>query len=96
MSKISVSELEKIARLSRIELSNDEKSTLASEVSSILDFIELLQTADTSKLKATSQVVSLTDVWREDKIERCKIPPAQLLAEAPQLHEGYVKVKKVL
>lgn len=96
MSKISVSEIEKVARLARIELGTEELETMTLEISSILNFVETLQAIDTKNVQATSQVTGLNDVWREDKVVKSKVPAKDLLAGAPETKDGYVKVKKVL
>lgn len=96
MSKISVSEIEKVARLARIELGTEELETMTLEISSILNFVETLQAKDTKNVQATSQVTGLNDVWREDKVVKSKVPAKDLLAGAPETKDGYVKVKKVL
>ncbi|TXI90651.1 MAG: Asp-tRNA(Asn)/Glu-tRNA(Gln) amidotransferase subunit GatC [Chryseobacterium sp.] len=96
MSKISVSEIEKVARLARIELGTEELETMTLEISSILNFVETLQAIDTKNVQATSQVTGLNDVWREDKVVKSKVPAKDLLAGAPETKDGYIKVKKVL
>lgn len=96
MSKISLDEMAKVAKLARIELSDVELAGMAVEVSSILDFVEIIQNTDTDGIEPTSQVTGLKDVWREDEIKKSKISPKDLLAGAPEILDGYVKVKKVL
>jgi aspartyl/glutamyl-tRNA(Asn/Gln) amidotransferase C subunit len=96
MSKISISEIEKIARLARIELSSKELETMPIEISSILDFVNTLQAVDTKNVQATSQVSGLNNVWREDKVVESEVPAKDLLAGVPETKDGYVKVKKVL
>jgi aspartyl/glutamyl-tRNA(Asn/Gln) amidotransferase C subunit len=96
MSKLSIDEIQKVAKLARIELSGKELEKMALDASSILDFVETIQKTDTGGIKPTSQVTGLTDVWREDEIKKSKVAPKDLLAGAPDTHDGYVKVKKVL
>ncbi len=96
MSKISVSEIEKVARLARIELSAKEIDAMTLELGSILTFVETLQAIDTSNTTPTSQVTGLSDVWREDKAVESKVAAKDLIAGAPETKDGYVKVNKVL
>lgn len=96
MSKLSRDEIAKVARLARIELTDNELNNMAVEVSSILSFVEIIQAVDTSGVNPTSQVTGLKDVWREDEIRKSKTPPKDLLAGAPEILDGYIKVKKVL
>ena len=96
MSKLSIDEIQKVAKLARISLSDDEIEKLATETSSILDFVELIQSTNTDGVNTTSQVTGLTDVWRQDEVKKSKVTPKDLLAGAPDTHEGYIKVRKVL
>lgn len=96
MEKLSLDEIQKVAQLARIELSDDELVVASTEISSILDFVDTIQNTDTAGVEPTSQVTGLTDVWREDLVVKCTISPKLLLASAPELQDGYIKVKKVL
>jgi aspartyl-tRNA(Asn)/glutamyl-tRNA(Gln) amidotransferase subunit C len=96
MSKISISEIEKVAKLSRIEIEAESIDSLAQEFSSILEFVETIQNAKTDGIEPTSQVTGLNDVWREDRVVNSQTSSKELLASAPEVLDGYVKVKKVL
>ena len=96
MSKISRDDIEKVSKLARIGLNDQETADMAIEVSSILSFVETIQAVNTDGIEPTSQVTGLTDVWREDEIKKSPVSPKEILAEAPQVQDGYVKVKKVL
>lgn len=96
MSKININDIEKVAKLSRIELSSKSEEKVAEEFGAILDFVEIIQKADTELIEPTSQVTGLIDVWREDKITKSEIAPSDLISAAPDTMDGYVKVKKVL
>jgi aspartyl-tRNA(Asn)/glutamyl-tRNA(Gln) amidotransferase subunit C len=96
MKKITKEEIIRVAELARIDMPETEAVATADEVSSILSFVDILQSVDTEGVKPTSQVTSLSDVWREDLVVSCDVPQAELLANAPMLEAGYVKVKKVL
>lgn len=96
MSKLSIKDIEKIAKLSRIEIDQDSKMKLVDELSSVLDFVDDLQSLDLGGIKPVSQVTGLQDIWREDVVVDCSIPRDKLLSNAPELQNGYFKVKKVL
>lgn len=96
MAKLSLDEIQKVALLARIELTDAELAVASTEISSILDFVDTIQNIDTAGVQPTSQVTGLTDVWREDLVEKCVIAPKLLLASAPDMQDGYIKVKKVL
>ena len=96
MSKLTIDEIQKVAKLARIELTDNQLEKMALETSSILDFVETIQKTDTDGVRPTSQVTGLTDVWREDEVKKSKATPKALLAGAPDIQDGYVKVRKVL
>ncbi len=96
MAQISKQEIEHVARLARIGLSEKEVNSLTTQTSSILDFVETIQTTDTEDIEPTNQVTGLSDVWREDKVQNCQLTREQLLANAPEQENGYIKVPKVL
>lgn len=96
MASLREQDISNIAKLARIDLSAPEQQDMKSEAGLILDFVEDLQKTDTSSVAPTSQVTGLQDVWREDKVVPSKIAPEDLLSQAPDVHDGYVKVKKVL
>ena len=96
---ISKKQVEHIAKLARIELTEEEKEKFTKELSSILDYVEQLDKVDTSKVKSLSQVTGLESVMREDeqqKIENRKQKVEKLLKEAPSKKGDYVKVPKIL
>lgn len=96
MSKLTLKEIEKVAKLARIELQESNKDQLIEELSSILDFVDDLQSLDLKDIEPISQVTGLKDVWREDVVVDCKISRDKLLKNTPSTKDGYVKVQKVL
>jgi aspartyl-tRNA(Asn)/glutamyl-tRNA(Gln) amidotransferase subunit C len=95
MSKIGTTEVERIARLARIELSPEETATMSVEIGHILEFVEQLNAVDISGVEPTDQVTGLEDVWREDVV-RPSMPREQLLANTPEQKDGYIVVRRVL
>ncbi len=95
MSKISVEEVERIARLARIGLNEHEAEAMTEEIGRILTFVGQLQKVDISDTPPTDQVTGLEDVWREDEV-RPGLSREQLLAGAPAHKDGYILVKRVL
>lgn len=96
MTKISEDEVRRLATLSRIGLSDDEVGKLAIELDAIVGFVEKLQAVDTTGVEPTSQVTGLVDVWREDEPKQSTVSQAELLKNAPDQLDGYIKVRRVL
>ncbi len=95
MSKIGVTEVQRLAKLARIALSDEEAARLSVELGNIVSFVEQLAAVDIEDTVPTDQVTGLQDVWREDVV--VPSPPREvLLANAPEQKDGYIVVKRVL
>ena len=93
---ISKKEVEHIAELARLELSKVEIEKFQGELSSILDYISKLQEVDTKGVKPTFQTTELINVFREDKVQKERtLSQEEVLSNAPEKKEGYIKVKPV-
>jgi len=94
---ISKEQVEHIAKLARIELTEKEKEKFAIELSSILDYIDKLNKVDTSKVKAISQITDLKNIFREDEVRvKEKDTRDKILKNAPSKKGDYFKVPKIL
>lgn len=97
---LSDKEVEHIAKLARIELKDKEKEVLKKDLSSILDFIDKLNKADTSSVEPLYQTTGLVNSERDDK-PRNEFPLNDrlnelLIGQAPQKHGRFIKTKPVL
>ncbi len=94
--KLSKKEVEHIALLARLGLTEAEIEKFAGQLSSILDYVEQLKEVDTDGIEPTAQVTGLENVTREDKIEECDAAAREALLElAPDREDDLVKVKSV-
>jgi aspartyl-tRNA(Asn)/glutamyl-tRNA(Gln) amidotransferase subunit C len=97
---ITRQDVEHVARLARLALSEEEKERFTQQLGSILTYIEKMSALDTKNVPPTSHVLPLSNVWREDKVEP-SIPatlgsPQEILANAPEREGSLFKVKKVI
>src|SRR4051812_31110253 len=93
--KITVAEVEKVARLARLSPTKEQAETLARELSAILEYVAQLSAVDTSDVPATAHAVVEDSGFRADVL----IPSLardEALAAAPNSHEGGFAVPKVL
>lgn len=67
-NKITISELEHIAKLARIKLTEKEKEIFLPQLSSILDYFDILNKVNTDNIEPTYQVNGQKNIFREDKI----------------------------
>ncbi|MBI3002036.1 MAG: Asp-tRNA(Asn)/Glu-tRNA(Gln) amidotransferase subunit GatC, partial [candidate division NC10 bacterium] len=80
--KITLKEVEHVARLARLALSDEEKEQMRSQLDRILGYIEKLNQLDTTAVEATSHVIPMTNVFREDAVIP-SLPRDEALANAP-------------
>ena len=92
---VSREDVEYVARLARIELTEDEKRILTSQLSSILDHIEKLNELDIEGVEPTFHVLDVTNVFREDEV-RPSLPTEETLKNAPARDGDFFKVPKIL
>ena len=92
--KISRPEVDKIANLARLELSEAEKEKYAEELGAILSYIDKLKEVDTENTAITSQVNGLSNILREDKVAASE-DFVQLVKMAPEHEDGLIRVKAV-
>jgi aspartyl-tRNA(Asn)/glutamyl-tRNA(Gln) amidotransferase subunit C len=95
MMKITKEEIEHIAVLARLSLSEKEKQVFGSQLSSILDYMEKLNELDTKDIEPTSHVLSLSNVMRNDTL-RPSIPKDDALTNAPNHTENFYRVPKII
>jgi aspartyl-tRNA(Asn)/glutamyl-tRNA(Gln) amidotransferase subunit C len=94
---ISKKDVEHVARLARLALSEEEKERYTAQLGSILGYIEKLNQMNTENVPPTTHVLPLSNVWREDRMEPSTLgSPEEILANAPEREGPLFKVKKVI
>ena len=96
MTQISHDDVQHLAQLSSLQLTDDEVSSLQVDLESIVGYIQQLDELDTTGIEPTYQVTDLKNVWREDVVDNYGIDKASLLALAPATEAEQIKVPKVL
>lgn len=85
-----------LAKLSSLQLADDEVTSLQSDLEEILDYVQLLSELDTSGVEPTYQVTDLENVGRDDVVVEDEASKEQLLALSPYTEKDQIKVPKVL
>jgi len=93
--KITKKEVEHVARLARLELSEQDKEKLTDQLSNILTYVEKLNELDTTGVAPTSHVLDISNVMRSDTPE-ASLPQERALANAPDKAAGHYKVPKII
>ena len=91
-TSFSTDDVRKIARLSSLELTEKETEVFAEQFSVILDYFELLKTAEIPEVEADVDESHLCGS-REDKMMKSPVSPEQF---SPYLENGFFKVPRVI
>lgn len=93
--KLSIADVEHVALLARLELSEDEKAQYAGELSRILDYVEQLAELDTTDVEPTAHPLPLRDVFRDDQ-QQPGLSNEEALANAPRREDGCFVVPQIV
>ena len=92
---LSKAEVEHIAELAKLGLTEEEKEIFRHQLSAILEYAQRLQELDTDAIPPTAQVVPLQNVMAPDVV-RPSLPREDILANAPASQDGMFRVKAIL
>ena len=92
---LSRDEVEYVASLARLWLSDDEVLRMQDQLSSILEHIAVIDRLDTDAIPPTAQVIALNNVMRED-VATGSLPRAAVLLNAPRQADGFFEVHAIL
>jgi len=96
MTQISHDDVQHLAQLSSLQLTDDEVTALQVDLENIVGYIQQLDELDTTGIEPTYQVTDLENVWRDDVVDNYGVDKAKLLALAPAAEAEQIKVPKVL
>ena len=91
---ITVKDVEHVAKLARLELTEEEKEKYAGQLGDVLKYVEQMNEVDTSNVVPMAHAMDFVNVMREDtvKYEQTK---EQLMSNAPDEEDGFFKVPKI-
>ncbi|MDF2722952.1 MAG: gatC [Paenibacillus sp.] len=92
---ITTKDVEHVAKLARLQLSEDDKERFTGQLNAILKYAEKLNELDTDGVEPTSHPMTLSNVMREDQV-RASWPIEKVLKNAPDEEDGQFKVPAVL
>lgn len=95
MSKSHTIDIDYVANLARISLSDEEKETFSGQLDEILGYIEKLNTVDVSGVEPTAHAFPIKNVWAEDKAS-APMPVDKALSNAPARRDNMVVVPPVV
>ncbi len=93
--KITQKDVEHVALLSRLKLSEDDKDKYTQSLNAILEYMEILNRVDTSGIEPTAHVLPLKNVFREDEVKET-LEKELVLSNAPDEENGCFRVPRII
>jgi aspartyl-tRNA(Asn)/glutamyl-tRNA(Gln) amidotransferase subunit C len=93
--KIDQSQVRKVAKLSRLDLSEEEIEEFTGQLSAILDYVAKMNELDTTGIEPLAHCLPISNVFRED-VAKESLGTEKTLANAPQRDGEFFKVPKIL
>lgn len=93
--KIDETQVRHVAKLSRLDLTDEEVAQFSTQLSAIIEYIEKLDELDTDSVEPLAHCLPIHNVFRAD-IVKDSLGVEKALANAPQRHDEYFKVPKIL
>ena len=93
--KIDQDQVRKVAKLSRLDLSDAEVEEFTGQLSAILGYVEKMNELDTENVEPLAHCLPVHNVFREDQVKP-SLGSEKILANAPQQDGEFFKVPKIL
>lgn len=93
--EITREQVEYVAKLARLAVTDEEKELFGRQLSSILTYVETLNRVDTTHVEPTAHVVPMQNVLREDAVKP-SLSRDDALANAPDSESGCFRVPKII
>lgn len=88
-------DIEHVALLARLRLSEDEKRLFSTQVDGIINYIDTLNELDTADIEPTAHVFAMSNVFREDKLKP-SLSQEEALLNAPGSSSEFYRVPKII
>jgi len=95
VANLTRTDVEHVAHLARLGLTEDELARLEGQLNHILDQYAVLAQLDTEGIPPTAQTIELENILREDVVRPC-LPAEEILAQAPERVGEYFVVPPIL
>lgn len=92
---ITRQEVQRIAQLARLELTESEKDAFGKQLNQVLGYVQKLKTFHTDGVDAMTTVLEQTNVFRMDEVQP-SLPVEQVMANAPESLEEFFCVPRII
>ena len=93
--KITKDQVEYVANLAKLDISEEEKEIFTKQLDSILSYMDKLNQLDTRDIDPTSHVLPIKNIFRKDEVKP-SLPLEEALANAPDRKNGFFRVPRVI
>lgn len=93
--EITKDQVQHVAKLARLAITDDELATFGRQLSAILTHVETLNRVETAGVDATSHVIPMQNVFREDDV-KSSLTQEAALANAPDQDGGCFRVPRII
>ena len=90
---MEIKDVENLAELARIELSEEEKMDLVHDMEGILAYVKQVEEAQIEDIEPS---LGVHNIWREDAPQEREFSKDSIIAQFPDSQDGFLKVKKIL
>lgn len=90
---MNIKDVENLAELARIELTQEEKQSYLEDFDSILGYVKQIQEIEAIDIKKENK---LHNIWREDELVPREFSKKLIVEQFPEEQDGFLKVKKIL
>jgi aspartyl-tRNA(Asn)/glutamyl-tRNA(Gln) amidotransferase subunit C len=90
---MEIKDVENLAELAKIELSEDEKKVILKDMGGILKYVQVIEKVE---LEDVAPVYDQKNIWREDALEKRNFSHDLIVEQFPDKQDGFLKVKKIL
>jgi len=95
MIKLSQEEVAHIAKLSRLNLTSEEEEKYSTQLSSVLEYVGLLDEVDTDGVDPLNNVTGLENIYAADIVDQSEIEQSDIAKNAPKFEDGFFQVPGV-
>ena len=92
---ITIEEVKRISKLSKLNIPDDQLGYYASEMDKILEYFKIISKVDTSNVEPLTHITDQDNIMRKDEIGEC-IENKKFIDNCPESFGQYIKVPKVL
>ena len=93
--KINENNIQKVAKLARLELSGEESEEFSRQLNDIIEYVEKINELDTSDVKPADHIIELSNVFREDTVQK-SIETSEIEKMAPSFRNGHIVVPRII